>query len=73
MSIRLDLINVNTYTVKLGDKESFDEEQIGVKEPIVNLLCKDKEHLALRNNIRVTKKFLIIKFDCTSFFLGIMV
>ena len=21
------------YTVKLGDKERFDEEQIGVKEP----------------------------------------
>ena len=25
----------------------------------------DKEHLALRNNFRVTKKFLITKFDCT--------
>ena len=24
----------------------------------------DKEHLALRNNFRVTKKFLITKFDC---------
>ena len=32
--------------------------------PIVNLLHKDKEHLALRNNFRVTKKFLITKFDC---------
>ncbi len=56
-------------TVKLGDKERFDKEQIGVKEPfpilrIVNLLHKDKEHLALRNNFRVTKKFLITKFDC---------
>ena len=32
-------------TVKLGDKERFDKEQIGVKEPflwpIVNLLHKD--------------------------------
>ena len=26
----------------------------------------DKEHLALRNNFRVTKKFLITKFDCIS-------
>ena len=25
----------------------------------------NKEHLALRNNFRVTKKFLIAKFDCT--------
>ena len=25
----------------------------------------DKEHLALRNIFRVTKKFLITKFDCT--------
>ena len=50
---------------KLGDKERFDKEQIGVKEPfpwpIANLLHKDKEHLALRNNFTVTKKFT--KFD----------
>jgi hypothetical protein len=32
--------------------------------PIVNLLHKDKEHLALSNNSRATKKFLITKFDC---------
>ena len=38
--------------------------------PIVNLLHKDKEHLALRNNFRVTKKFLITKFDCTRSFDG---
>ena len=29
---------------------------------------KDKKHLVLRNNFRVTKKFLITKFDCTYFF-----
>ena len=23
----------NTYTVKLGNKERFDKEQIGIKEP----------------------------------------
>ena len=30
---------LNTYTVKLGDKERFDKEQIGVKElfPVTNL------------------------------------
>ena len=32
---------------------------------ICHLLYKDEEHLALRNNFRVTKKFLITKFDCT--------
>ena len=49
---------LTTYTVKLGDKERFDKEQSGVKEPfpMTNLLYKDKEHLALRNNFRVTKK-----------------
>ena len=52
-----------TATAKLGDKERIDKEQIGVKEPFL-LLHKDKEHLALRNNIMVTKKFLITKFDC---------
>ena len=35
--------------------------------PIDNLLHKYKEHLALRNNFRVTKKFLITKFDCIIF------
>ena len=32
--------------------------------PICHLLHKDKELLALRNNFRVTKKFLIANFDC---------
>ena len=54
-------------TVKLGDKERFDREQLVLKNhfpwPIVNLLHKDKEFLAWRNNFRVTKKFLITKFD----------
>ena len=34
--------------------------------PICHLLRMNKEHLALRNNFRVTKKFLIAKFDCSS-------
>ena len=50
---------IKSSTVKLGDKEPFPIW------PIVNLLHKDKEHLALRNNFRMTKKFLITKFDCT--------
>ena len=33
--------------------------------PICHLLHKDKELLALRNNFRATKKFLVAKFDCT--------
>ena len=32
--------------------------------PICHLLHKDKELLALRNNFRATKKFLIAKFGC---------
>ena len=35
--------------------------------PIVNLLNKVKEHLVLRNNFNVTKKFYITKFDCSNF------
>jgi hypothetical protein len=63
------LSSQNSFTVKLGDKERFDKEQIGVKEPFPanqfsNLLHKDKENLALRNNFRVAKKFLTTKFDC---------
>ena len=33
---------------------------------ICHLLHKDMELLALRNNFRATKMFLIAKFDCTS-------
>ena len=33
-------------------------------KPIFNLLHKDKTLLALRNNFRVTNKFLITNFDC---------
>jgi hypothetical protein len=36
---------------------------------ILNFNVCDKEHLPLRNNFRVTKKFLITKFDCTTFIL----
>ena len=34
--------------------------------PIFHLLHKDKELLALRNNFRTNKKFLIAKFDCAT-------
>ena len=58
----------NTYTVKLGRKERFDKDKLVLSNhfpwPICHLLHKDKELLALRNNFRVTKKFLIAKFDC---------
>ena len=30
----------NSYTVKLGDKERFDKEQIGVKEPFPMTNCQ---------------------------------
>ena len=38
---------------------------------IANLLHKDKEILAFTNNFRVTKKFLITKYDCTLAFCGL--
>ena len=47
-------------TVKLGDKEWFEKEQIGVKKPFPTTNLLHKDHLALRNNFRVTKEF-----DCT--------
>ena len=52
-------------TVKLGNKERFDKEKIGTKEPFPVTNLPFKELLALRNNFRATKKFLITKFDCT--------
>ena len=64
----LDPIFISS-TVKLGNKERLDTEQPGNSEPFpvtnlpVYVLHKDKEHLALRNNFAVTKKFLITKFD----------
>ena len=64
--------NVNSISkYSLGNKERFDKEFIGIKEPISRgqfaiyfIRVKDKEHLALRNNFRATRKFLIAKFDC---------
>lgn len=59
-------------TVKLGDKERFDKEQIGVKEPFSVTNCQFTSlkiwTLELRNNFRVTEKFIITKFDCIRFF-----
>ena len=66
MDITFFLSNVEkTFccTVKLGDKERFDRNKLVLRNhfpwPNANLLHKDKEHLALRNNFRVTKKFLL--------------
>ena len=75
-----DLDFLDIRTVKLGEKELFDKEQIGVKDPfpVTNLPIYfiRKEHLALRNNFRVTKKFNMTKFDCTrnkpSFFFSVL-
>ena len=59
----------NSNTVKLGNKELFDKEQIGIKEPfpVTNLPVYfiRIRNLALRNNFWVTKKFIITKFDGT--------
>ena len=36
----VDLSKIETDTVKLGDKERFDKEQIGVKEPFPVTNCQ---------------------------------
>ena len=55
-------------TVKLSNKELLIRSKLVLRNHFLwqkaNLLHKDKEHLALRNNFRVTKKFLINNFDC---------
>ena len=56
------------YTVKLGNKDGLIRNKLVLRNhflcPICHLLHEDKELLALRNNFRATKKFLIAKFDC---------
>ena len=58
------LVRVSCY-IKFGDKERFDKEQIGVKEPfpvtnvpVYFIRIRNIWHL-IRNNFCVTKKFLI--------------
>ena len=46
--------------------KSLIRNKLVLRNQFVNLHHKDKEHLALRNNFMVTKKFLITKFDCSS-------
>ena len=41
--------------------------------PNANLLHKDKELLALRNNFRVTKKFLITNVDCIIYIIFVLI
>ena len=60
----LENMNFMINTVKLGNKERFVKELIGIKEPFPWPICH-LPHLALRNNSRVTKNFLIAKFDCS--------
>ena len=50
--------------MKLGNKELLDKEQMNhFLWPICHLLHKNKEHLPLRNNFRVTKSSL---FPCST-------
>ena len=64
--------NISTFSYLSGTcfSISLDELQpnLMIRDGLIitNLLHKDKEHLASGNNIRVTKKFLITKFDCTN-------
>ena len=50
-------------TVKLGNKERFDKEQISIKEPFPVTNLPFTSLFAVRNNFRAKKKFLIAKFD----------
>ena len=56
---------ISTYTVKLGLIRNKLVLTNHFLWPIDNLLYKCKEHFTSKNNFRVTKKFLITKFDCT--------
>ena len=51
-------------TVKLGNKELFDKEQIGTYEGTISSDQFAIYLIRIRNNFRATKKFLIAKFDC---------
>ena len=42
----------------------FLDSSLDIPYKVLRLNVCNKEHLALRNNFRVTKKFLITKFDC---------
>ena len=57
-------VHINNNTVKLGNKERFDKEQIGVKEPFLETNLPIY-FIRIRNNFRVIKKFLVTWFDCT--------
>ena len=45
----------------------FLDSSLGIPYIVLWFNVFNKELLALRNNFRVTKKFLIAKFDCTTF------
>ena len=60
----VDLLFPGWNTVKL-DKERFDKEQIGVKVPFP-MSSLPIYFTRIRNNFRVTNKFLITKFDCNT-------
>ena len=45
----------------------FLDSSLGIPYRVLWLNVCDNEHLVLRNNFRVTKKFLITRFDCINF------
>ena len=63
-------VSYSTCKVRNGNFLKMRVSEICVKRIRVNqglgVLHNDKELLALRNNFRATKKFLIAKFDCTT-------
>ena len=60
------------YTVKLGNKERLNKEQLGNSKPFsvtnipVYLINSERIGIILVKNFAMTKKFLITKFDFTS-------
>ena len=63
-SFHFQFVYTKLSTVKLGNKEQLDKEQMNhFLWPICHLLHKNKEHLPLRNNFRVTKSSL---FPCST-------
>ena len=50
-------VHINNNTVKLGNKERFDKEQIGIKEPFPVINLKNSEFCKLlRPTLKIKKK-----------------
>ena len=64
----IKLIFINNKELIPKKLPFFLDSSLGIPYIVLWFNVCNKELLALRNNFRVTKKFLIAKFDCTNCF-----